>query len=464
MQYAIVDIETTGSYAAASGITEISIQVLDAEGTVLERFESLVNPVHSIPGYIQALTGISNEMVEDAPLFEGIAAQVYELLHDRIFVAHSVNFDYSFVKSQLAACGYELVSNKLCTVRLSRKLLPGHASYGLGRLCEALGIRHYNKHRAGGDMDATVALFQLLLQKDTEGHIVKSLRKTSKEQVLPPNVPKSDFDQLPYTPGVYYFHDDKGKIVYVGKAKNIRYRVSSHFSNNSTSRQKQNFMRHVYRISFEECGTELMAAVKESTEIRRLWPRFNASQKRREELYGIISYEDQNGYLRLCVDRMTRGRTLLSSYHQIENARASLRQLVHDYALCPRLCFIEAPLYDEALHRQQCRGACEKEERPEDYNGRVLEAIRHLNEQPSFAIVDSGIHQDERSCILVWKGSFYGMGFISDTIPIEQPDQLRESITPYKENSTITNMLFAYAKRYPSKIIRFESLNLTECQ
>ncbi|MGJ7031378.1 exonuclease domain-containing protein [Niabella hirudinis] len=463
MLYAIVDIETTGSYAAASGITEISIQVLDAEGTVLDRFDSLVNPVHEIPRYIQALTGINNEMVEQAPLFEAIAERVYTLLHDKIFVAHSVNFDYSFVKSQLQACGYELNTNKLCTVRLSRKLLPGRASYSLGRLCEALGISHYNKHRAGGDTDATVALFQLLLQKDTEGHIFKSLKKTSKEQALPPNVPKSEFEQLPYTPGVYYFHDDKGKIVYVGKAKNIRYRVSSHFSNNSTGRQKQNFMRHVYHISYEECGTELMAAVKESTEIKRLWPRFNASQKRREDLYGIISYEDQNGYLRLGVDKMVPGKALLSSFHYMEGARASLRQLVQEYDLCPRLCFITEALYDEKMHRLLCRGACEKREPPEVYNGRVLQAIGHLRNLPSFAIMDKGVHHDERSCILVWKGSFYGMGFIPDDLSFERPEQLRQQVTPFKENSTITNMLFAYAKRYPSKIIRFEPPDLAEC-
>lgn len=458
MQYAIVDIETTGSYAAASGITEISIQILNADGVVQDRFETLVNPVHQIPGYIQALTGISNQMVAEAPLFEAIAENVYALLHDKVFVAHSVNFDYSFVKSQLLACGYELNTHKLCTVRLSRKLLPGHASYSLGRLCEALGIGHYNKHRAGGDTDATVALFQLLLQKDAEGHITKSLKKTSKEQALPPNVPKSDFDQLPYTPGVYYFHDDKGKVVYVGKAKNIRYRVSSHFSNNSTGRQRQHFMRYVYHISFEECGTELMAAVKESTEIKRLWPRFNASQKKREDLYGIISYEDQNGYLRLGVDKMVRGKQMLNSFHHLEGARASLRQLVQDHQLCPRLCFIDEQLFDEKMHRLLCGGACEKKEPPQSYNRRVLEAMRYAENLPSFAIVDRGIHHDERSCILVWRGSFYGMGFISGEVQIERPEQLREYVTPYKENSTITNMLFAYAKRYPSKIIQFDQV------
>src|SRR5262249_30467099 len=144
-----------------------------------------------------------------------------------------------------------------------------------------------DRHRAGGDTEATVQLFRLLLEKDKEQHIQKSLSRTSKEQTLPPNVPKEHFDQLPYTPGVYYFHNEKGKVIYVGKANNIRYRVSSHFSNNSESRQKQNFMKHIHSISFQSCATELMACILESAEIKKRWPIFNHSQKRWEDVYGI---------------------------------------------------------------------------------------------------------------------------------------------------------------------------------
>lgn len=453
MMYAIVDIETTGSYAAANGITEISIQLMD-EGMIVQRYETLVNPLHTIPPYIVAMTGITNDMVQDAPLFEEIAEEVYELLKDKVFVAHSVNFDYSFIKSQLQFCGFDLNTPKLCTVRLSRKIIPGHQSYSLGKLCNALGIRHVNQHRAGGDTDATVALFQMLLANDKDGHIEKSLKRTSKEHVLPPNVPKSDFEKLPYTPGVYYFHDEKGKVVYVGKAKNIRYRVSSHFSNNSTSRQKQNFMRHVYNISFEECGTELVAAVKESTEIKKLWPKFNAAQKHREDLYGIVCYEDQCGYLRLAIDKLSKGRDVLSSYHHIDNAKAALRQLVMDFDLCPRMCFITEKTYDEKLHKVLCKGACEKNEPTEIYNSRVTDAMNHLRSLPSFAIIDKGVVTDERSCILVWKGKFFGIGFISSDEQVEQPEYFKEIVTPYKENSAITNMLFSYAKRYPQKIVK----------
>src|SRR6202008_4012122 len=144
------------------------------------------------------------------------------------FIAHNVNFDYSFVRSHLKESGFDLNCKKLCTVRLSRRIFPGFASYSLGNLCQSLGIVHKDKHRAGGDTEATVKVFQLLLNNDKEQHIQKSLQRNSKEWILPPNVPKEHFDKLPYTPGVYFFHNEKGKIIYVGKANNIRYRVNSH--------------------------------------------------------------------------------------------------------------------------------------------------------------------------------------------------------------------------------------------
>lgn len=296
--YAIVDIETTGGYAARNGIIEISIQVFDGE-KVIERFETLVNPHQVIPRYIQAFTGIDNEMVQDAPSFEDIAEKVFTILQGNVFVAHNVNFDYSFVKAHLEAFGYSLNTKKLCTVRLSRQIFPGFPSYSLGNLCHSLGIELKDRHRAGGDAAATVTLFKLMLQQDSKGFIQSSLKKTSKEQTLPPHVPKGDFLKLPNTPGVYYFHDAKGKVLYVGKAKNIRSRVNSHFSNNSDGKQKQNFLRHIYSISFQPTATELMAAILESTEIKRLWPAFNTSQKKAEDLFGIFVYEDQNGYMRL---------------------------------------------------------------------------------------------------------------------------------------------------------------------
>ncbi len=454
--YAIVDIETTGGYAAANGITEIAIHIFDGE-KVTERFETLINPGQPIPYYIQSMTGITDKMVADAPGFEEVAEKIFQLLHDKIFIAHNVNFDYSFVKSHLREAGFDLNTKKLCTVRLGRKIFPGLASYSLGNLSRSLGITIYDRHRAGGDSEATVQIFQLLLQNDKEQHIQKSLQRNSKEWILPPNVPKEHFDQLPYTPGVYYFHDKKGKVVYVGKATNIRYRVNSHFSNNSESRQKQNFMQHVHAISYQSCGTELMACILESAEIKKRWPVFNSSQKRWEDVYGIFLYEDQNGYQRLAIDKNRKRLNPLYTFHYLVDGHAIIRKLIKDYQLCPKLCFLQKDDGEcEGIGEGHCKGACQQKESPANYNKRVQKAAASLLAQPSFAIIDKGINGDDQSCILVEEGKFYGMGYIPGGFELTDTPTLKETLTIYKENSFIRNLVNGYAARFPEKVIQFK--------
>jgi DNA polymerase-3 subunit epsilon len=455
--YAIVDIETTGGYAAANGITEISIFLFDGE-KITGKYETLINPGQPIPNYISAMTGITDKMVATAPSFDTVADKIFNLLQDKIFIAHNVNFDYSFVKNHLKVSGFDLNSKKLCTVRLSRKIFPGLPSYGLGKLCHSLGIVINDRHRAGGDSEATTKLFSLLLQNDKEEHIKKSLQRNSKEWILPPNVPKEHFEKLPYTPGVYYFHNEKGKVVYVGKANNVRYRVNSHFSNNSEGRQKQNFMRHVYGISHQDCGTELMACILESAEIKKRWPIFNSSQKRWEDVYGIFMYEDQSGYHRLAIDKNRKRLNPVFTFHYLADGHAILRKLIKDFHLCPKLCFLQTDDQPcEAYHDGICKGACEHKESPVTYNKRIATACDALRTQPSFAIIDKGLGDDDRSCILVLDGSFYGMGYLPSDVQIMEPSSLKDHLTQYRENSFIRNIINGYIARFPQKIVRFEN-------
>jgi DNA polymerase III subunit epsilon len=445
--YAIVDIETTGGYAAANGITEISIHVFDGN-EVVEKFESLINPQQPIPPYIKYMTGITDAMVAAAPRFDEVAERIYAMLHDKVFVAHNVNFDYSFIKTHLSKAGFDLNAKKLCTVRLSRKIFPGLLSYSLGKLCNALGIQVQDRHRAGGDSFATVNVFKLLIENDREKHIEKSLLRNSKEGVLPPNVPKEHFDKLPYTPGVYYFHNQKGKIVYIGKAANIRYRVNSHFSNNSASRQKQNFMQHVHGISYQPCGTELMACILESAEIKKRWPVFNSSQKRWEDVYGIYMYEDQNGLLRLAIDKNRKRLNPVYTFHYLIDGHAIMRRIIREYNLCLRRCFMQK---DNTICDADC--GCRTKKQPLQYNNRVLEAVASLRKQPSFAIIDKGPGAAEQSCILVLDGNFYGMGYIPEDVQITDIASLKEQLTIYRENSFIHNLVLGYAARFPEKVM-----------
>ncbi|MEO6070717.1 MAG: exonuclease domain-containing protein [Chitinophagaceae bacterium] len=455
--YAIVDIETTGGYAAANGIIEISIRLFDGVQEV-EHYETLINPDQNIPRYIQAFTGITNDMVADAPRFSEVAEKIFRLLEGNIFVAHNVNFDFSFIKNHLQFYGFTLNSKKLCTVRLSRQIFPGYASYSLGNLCQSLGITLENRHRAAGDSAATVTLFRLLLQSDKAKAIDTSLKRNSKEQLLPPNVPKLHFEKLPSCSGVYYFHDQKGKVVYVGKAKNIRSRVNSHFSNNSDSRQKQNFVRHVFGISFQSTATELMAAILESTEIKRLWPPFNSSQKKPEELFGIFMYEDQNGYMRLAIEKKRKNSNPIYTFHYKVDGHGVIRKLMKEFLLCPKLCFMQTDSDTCAgITDEYCLGACEKRESYQTYNGRVLEAIASLTKRPSYLVLDKGITEDEISCIMVVQGSFFGMGYLPKNFNFISQTEIQEYIKPYKENSYIRTLLLSHFNNHPDQIKHIES-------
>lgn len=459
MLYAVVDIETTGGFASGNGITEISILVHDGS-KVIDSFETLINPEQDIPFYIQTLTGISNEMVSNAPLFGEVAAKIYELLHDKIFVAHNVNFDFSFVKHQLAATGFNLTCKKICTVRMSRKVIPGHASYSLGKLCAALGIPLNDRHRAGGDAAATALLLMLLLEKDTEAVIPLSLNKASKEQALPPNLAKSYIDALPSNPGVYYFKDNKGKIIYIGKAINLKKRVCSHFSGNSIKKQRQEFLKNIYEVDFTVCGTELMALILEASEIQKYWPENNRALKRFEQKYALYKFEDQKGYMRIGIDKFKKNSNALFTFNSLLAGQSMLRGMIKEYELCEKLCFIQKNRSSCTAHETgDCHGACLGLEHPYSYNTRVKAAIAHLKSSlPSFALIDSGRNEDEQSCLWVEEGKFYGMGYISFHTDVSDMETLKSCIVPYPSNDYIMNIVLGYAETHPER--RIEHINM----
>jgi DNA polymerase-3 subunit epsilon len=270
--YAIVDIETTGGYAQNHRITEVAIYHHDGLN-VTDVFHTLINPERNIPYYITGLTGITSEMVLEAPSFESIAKEIHHWLDGKIFVAHNAHFDYSFLKKEFEQAGINWQAKKLCTVRLSRKIIPGLRSYSLGSLAESLGVEITNRHRASGDASATVKIFDQLLHRDHDGQIMKALKRNSGETILPPNLPKEAFDRLPVKCGVYYFHDARGNVIYVGKAINIKKRIAGHFSGDAREWSRSRIRNEIHNISYELTGNELIALILESQEIRRLWPK-----------------------------------------------------------------------------------------------------------------------------------------------------------------------------------------------
>lgn len=445
MMYAIVDIETTGGYASAHGITEIAVFVHDG-ARVVKRFETLINPQQDIPRYITALTGISNEMVEDAPVFDEIADKLFELLEGTVFVAHNVNFDYSFIRHHLKQSGYDLTSKKLCTVRLGRRVFPGLPSYSLGNLCRSLKIDIEHRHRAGGDAKATVKLFEFMLAQGAQAHIDQMLRKTSAEQWLPLNLDKTFIDKLPGRPGVYYFHNNKDKIIYVGKAVNLKKRVSSHFTQNDPDPKRQNFIRNVYKISYKQCATELEAIVLESTEIKRLWPRYNKSQKQPAQRFALYSFEDNRGYLRLAIDKKKKNLPSLYNFNLLHEGLVMLRKMVDEFELNAKLCFLDKTPFTQSEQQEL--------DPPPLYNSKFNKAIESLTASlPTFALVDEGIREGEKLCLLVERGNFWGMGYIPESFSLASTAELKHLLNPYADNDYIRNSIYSFAEANPDKKI-----------
>ncbi|MGC4041930.1 MAG: exonuclease domain-containing protein [Flavobacterium sp.] len=451
-EYAIVDIETTGGNASGSRITEIAIIIHD--GTkVIDRYETLVNPQKDIPLPIFALTGINNEMVQDAPIFDAISEKVLQLLTNRIFVAHNVNFDYSFVRHELEISGFKWTAKKLCTVRAARKIKPGLPSYSLGNLCHSLEIPIENRHRAGGDADATAILFSNLLEWDTDGEISKMIKKTAQDQRLPPNLPPEDFTQLPEKPGVYYFYNQAKKVIYVGKAINIKKRVASHFSGHNINPQRQNFLKDIYSISFEVCATELVALLLECTEIKKLWPAYNRALKRFEPKYGLYEYEARNGYRYLAIGKLGKYQTCIQVFNQMYEATNTLLSLSKEFQIDRRFCIYGNSSTDLFQNN-------DKIDLPvlEQHNLQVDNAIQSLSkDRPTFAILDKGRTKDERSCIWVENGDFYGMEYIASDVSFSDLSEAKDHVTRYKSCQYIMQLIYSYAEKYPRKITHYQN-------
>ena len=447
--YAIVDIETTGGHAAANGITEIAIILHDGQ-QVTEKFHTLVHPHQKIPVYITALTGISNAMVASAPSFEDVAQQIYDILGDHIFVAHNVNFDYSFVKHQLKAAGFEFNNPKLCTVRLGRKVFPGLPSYSLGNFCRSMDVVIEDRHRAMGDAAATAILFDKMLQADGQQQIDQMLKRTSGEQWLPLQLDKKVMDGLPTGPGVYYFHNNKGKVIYVGKAINIKKRVSSHFTHNNPEKKRQHFLRLIANITFSSCASELHALVLESTEIKRLWPRYNYSQKQPLQKYALYSFEDNRGYLRLAIDKKKKNIRPLYQFNLLQEGQVLLRKMAEQFELHLKLCYIDPAKLDENDFAFL--------DEPTHYNCKVKRALEALEIQlPTFAIVDEGTSPTEKLCLLVERGSFWGMGYVNESEFDINVESLKQVLQPYADNDFIRNSIYSFADKHPEKKLTFQA-------
>lgn len=438
MIYTIIDVETTGQ---GNRMTEISIFKYDGH-TVIDEFTSLLNPESFIPQHITALTGIDNYLVANAPVFAEVADDILSITQDAVFVAHNVNFDYNVISGEFKRIGLEFTRKKLCTVRLSRKLLPGHRSYSLGKLCKGLNINLVDRHRARGDAEATTILFELLLQQPTATAVfTEFLNKNSRESTLPPNLPKETFEALPNEAGIYYFKDKKGKIIYIGKAKDLKKRVLSHFY--SKTKKSQDMVRETGDIDFEISGSELVALLMEDAAIKHHFPVYNKAAKRTIQSFSIFSYEDRKGILHLASNKGRLVTNPIITFYTVRDVRSFLEKQCAKYSLCPKYCHLQEAV-SECSHYSinNCKGICRDEETVEVYNNRVLEAIYDISDQKNDIILkEKGRHTNEEAFVMIKGGEYLGYGFIEKTETINHIDDFHTYLTPQKNNIDIQKIL-----------------------
>lgn len=452
--YSVIDIETTGGSPRTERITEIAIYIFDGENITRE-FTSLINPERNIPYFITGLTGITNEMVADAPRFYEVAKDIVEITEGMTFVAHNARFDYSFIRQEFKNLGYNFTRNILDTVSLSRKLLPGYKSYSLGKLCTNLGIKINGRHRAAGDALATIELFKILLEaEEAQGSgLIKNTRNSKLNPALDINI----LDKLPEEPGIYYFMDGTDKLIYIGKSKNIRARVMSHLSNNN-SRRAMEMRDLIASIDWECTGNELVALLKESEEIKKNKPVYNRAQRRTGYQWGIYYSENRDGYICFEAKALKEDKHLLSVFTSRERARRQLKSLVDKYGLCQKLC----GLYESGdccFHYQVglCRGACCGEEVAASYNMRAREAMNgFIFSSDNFFLIDKGRNENEKSAVKIVNGKYRGYGFFDVNEVGFGLDAIHDSICKAEDNRDIQVILKSYLKKNNvERIIRF---------
>jgi DNA polymerase-3 subunit epsilon len=428
--FAVIDIETTGGNMQNDRITEIAI-ILHNGQRIIEEFSTLINPLRPIQPFVAALTGITNEMVLDAPTFDEVADKIYELTQNRIMVAHNASFDYGFLKSEYKRAGKRFRRKTLCTVKTSRKVFPNKQSYGLGNLCKDLNIEIYDRHRAHGDASATALLLEKLIFNDKKKIITDFLDGELATTHLPPNISSELVDELPEEIGVYYFLNEKGNIIYVGKSKNIRERIICHFRNDTNTSVPIKMKEQIYDITYEITGDELIALLLESDEIKRWMPAFNKAQRRQKYRYGLFVNPDQNGYLDFEINLLHPERQDFQQFRSKRRAELFLANLQAKHKFYPAFKNnIEVENYNQVINK-----AVEKYQYPYE----------------NFLILGHGRMEGEKSVVLVENNQYVGYGFFEPIMTGSDIEAIKSCIKTFRSNQDVKGILLSFIEKNKKK-------------
>ncbi|CAD0005475.1 exonuclease domain-containing protein [Flavobacterium chungangense] len=452
--YAILDIETTGGQFNEEGITEIAIYKFDGH-EVVDQFISLVNPEIPIQPFVAKLTGINNAMLSSAPKFFEVAKRIIEITSDCIIVAHNASFDYRILRTEFRRLGYNFESKTLCTVELAKKLIPEQPSYSLGKLVRSLGIPIADRHRASGDAIATTKLFKILLEKDLEKTILKDFVKFEIEKGISPKL-QDLVNQMPSKTGVYYIHNEGGHLIYIGKSLNIRKRVNQHFTGITTKSKR--IQAEVFTITYEETGSELIALLKESEEVKINRPRHNRSQKKSFFPFAIYVEKDSNGYLNINLGKADGRKKEITSFASLQEGKNALFKFTAKYHLCQKLTGLYQTKKECFQYKiKECDGACIGEITPEIYNLRVQQFISENSfENKSMILLDRGRNVNERSAVLIENGIYKGYAYYDLNYQITNIEILNKILIPMQHNRDVKNIIQQYIRKSKSlKILHF---------
>ena len=452
--YAILDIETTGGQFNEEGITEIAIYKFDGH-EIVDQFISLVNPEIPIQPFVVKLTGINNAMLQSAPKFFEVAKRIIEITNDCILVAHNADFDYRILRTEFRRLGYDFNIKTLCTVELSKRLLPEQPSHSLGKLVRALGIPMADRHRASGDALATVKLFKMLLEKDLSKEIVKEHIKFQIQKGIAPKL-LDIVESMPSRTGVYYIHDERGKLIYIGKSRNIKKRINQHFTGTTTKCKK--IQTEVYTVTYDETGSELIALLKESEEIKINKPMFNRAQRKSIFQFALYAEKDEKGYLNLILQKADGRKKEITSFASLQEAKNALFRITAQYNLCQKYTGLYITKKECFQYKiKECDGACIGKILPDEYNQRVQEFIeKNSLEDNSMILIDKGRNIGEHSAVLIENGIYKGYAFYDLNYQITQIDILKNILIPMQNNRDTRNIIQAYIRKSKSlKIIKF---------
>jgi len=442
--YAILDIETTGGNYDEEGITEIAIYRYDGI-QIIDQFCSLINPQKAIQPFVVKLTGINENMLRNAPKFYEVAKRIVEITEDCVLVAHNAAFDYRILQTEFRRLGFSFERKTICTVNLSQVLLPEQPAFSLGKLIRNLGIPFSDQHRAHGDAKATLKLFELLLEKDSEKKIIKE-----HTQSLEPNKTPSRFlkiiDKLPSEMGVYYIHNQEHEIIYIGKSNNVKKRVLSHL----TGKQKKAvaLQNEVAEVTYSLTGGELVTLLKEQNEIKAVAPTYNHSLKFRMFPMGIRLLYD-SPYPKLILEQIKKEHNYLSVYKNKKAAKAAVFRWMDQFGICMQktsLMHSEQACFNSTIGK--CDGACTGKEMPEDYIKKVEALIESMTyPYPDFLFIEKGRKNGEKAFIYVANEQLMGYGYFELNHQIKSTTKLQSRLIPIQDNPDTKKLINSFISR-----------------